>query len=71
MKPMILIGAIVLILGIASLFVAIPQKEKHGVSAGGVSMGIETQTSEKVSPIISGTLIVVGAGLIIAGKKRG
>ncbi|HUQ49196.1 MAG TPA: hypothetical protein VM056_00635 [Terriglobales bacterium] len=70
MKPMMLIGVVVLVLGIASLFIAIPQKEKHGVSAGGVSMGVETRTSEKVSPIISGVLIVVGAGLIFAGRGK-
>lgn len=70
MKPLFWVGAVVLVLGILSLFVAIPQRESHGMSAGGVSMNVETKTSNKIPPIASGIMIVVGAGLMIAGKGR-
>jgi hypothetical protein len=70
MKPLFLIGVVVLVLGILSLFIAIPQKERHGVDAGGVSLGVETKTSEKIPPIASGIMIVVGAGLMVAGRGR-
>ena len=70
MKPLFLIGVVVLVLGILSLFIAIPQRERHGVNAGGVSLGVETKTSEKIPPIASGIMIVVGAGLMVAGRGR-
>ncbi|HUR36930.1 MAG TPA: hypothetical protein VM009_03875 [Terriglobales bacterium] len=70
MKPLFLIGVVVLVLGILSLFIAIPQRERHGVSAGGASLSVETKTSEKIPPIASGVMIVVGAGLMVAGRGK-
>ena len=70
MKPLLWIGLVVLILGFASLFVPIPRNERHGLQAGDVSIGITTQSEEKVSPIVSAVMILGGAGLMIAGKGR-
>ena len=70
MKALFAVGLVVLILGIASLFVPIPQKERSGIEVGDVSLGIETTSQEKVSPIVSGVLILVGAGLMVAGKQK-
>jgi hypothetical protein len=71
MKPLFWIGTVLLVLGIASLFVPIPHTERQGISAGGLSAGIETHHQETVSPIVSGVLILAGAGLMFAGKKSG
>jgi len=60
----------VLILGVASLVVPIPHHEQQGLKAGGLSVGIETQHSETVSPIVSAVLILGGVGLIVAGKVK-
>ena len=70
MKPLLWIGLVVLILGFASLLVPIPRSERHGLQAGDVSIGITTQSEEKVSPMLSGLMILGGAGLMIAGKGR-
>jgi len=70
MKTLFWIGLVVLILGFASLVVPIPSNERQGVEAGGVSIGVEVQTEEKVSPILSAVMILGGAGLMIAGKGR-
>ena len=70
MKALFWIGIVVLILGIASLVVPIPRNEREGFKAGGLSVGIETQHQEKVSPIVSAAMILCGAGLLIAGKRR-
>jgi hypothetical protein len=70
MKPLFWIGLVTLILGIASLLVAIPRRERDGVNVGGVSIGIETRHDEKVSPIVSAVMILGGAGLMIAGKGK-
>ena len=68
MKPLLWIGLVVLILGVASLVVPIPHNERQGVKAGGLSVGIETQHSETVSPIVSAVLIVGGVVLVVVGK---
>jgi hypothetical protein len=65
------IGLVVLILGVASLLVPIPRNESDSFKVGGISMGVETQHSEKLSPIVGGTMILAGAGMMIAGKRRG
>ena len=70
MKPLLWIGLAVLLLGFASLLVPIPHNERQGIQAGGVSIGVTTQTEERVSPMLSGLMILGGAGLMIAGKGR-
>jgi hypothetical protein len=71
MKILFWVGLVVLVLGIVSLFVAIPQKERHGVEIGGASVGVEVKNDQKVSPIISAILIAGGAGMMIAaGTSR-
>ena len=70
MKALFWIGIVVLILGIASLVVPIPRNEREGFKAGGLSVGIETQHQEKVSPIVSAAMILCGAGLLIAAKRK-
>ena len=42
MKPLFLIGLVVLILGFVSLVVPIPRSERHGLQAGDVSIGVTT-----------------------------
>lgn len=70
MKALFAVGLLVLILGVASLFVPIPQKDRAGVEIGGVSLGVETSHKEKVSPIVSGVMILAGAGMMIAGQRK-
>jgi hypothetical protein len=71
MKPLFWIGLVLVILGVASLLVPIPSNEQSGIKVGGLSVGVETSHSEKVSPIISAVLILGGAGLAIAGRAKG
>jgi len=70
MKPLFAVGLVILILGIASLFVPLPKKERAGLEVGGVSLGVETTHKETVSPIVSGVLILAGAAMMIAGKRK-
>lgn len=70
MKALFWVGLVVLILGVVLLLAPIPQREKHGIEAGGASIGIETKHNEKVPPLYSGLMIVGGAALMIAGRGR-
>ncbi|MCU1300004.1 MAG: hypothetical protein JWQ87_288 [Candidatus Sulfotelmatobacter sp.] len=69
MRALLIIGVILLVLGVVSFFVPFPHSEHHGVSLGDAHVGITTHNDEKVPPAVSIVLVVVGAGLLIAGRK--
>jgi len=70
MKALMLVGVLLVVLGILSFFVPVPHSEHHGVNIGDAQVGITTHEDEKVSPTVSIVLIVVGGGLMIAGRKN-
>ena len=69
MKALMLVGIVVVVMGILSFFVPFPHSEHHGVSVGDAHVGVTTHNDEKVPPAVSIVLLVVGGGLMIAGKK--
>ena len=69
MKALMLIGVLLVVLGIVSFFVPFPHSEHHGVNIGDAHVGITTHDDQKVPPGVSIVLVVVGAGLMIAGRK--
>jgi hypothetical protein len=71
MKILLLAGLLVIVLGIASLVVPIPRTETHGIKAGDMNIGVQTSSSERVSPIVSAALIAGGIALAIAGARTG
>jgi hypothetical protein len=70
MKLLFAVGLVALILGILSFVVPIPQKEDHSLQVGDAKIGVQTEHSEKVSPIVGVVLILGGAGMMIAGRGR-
>lgn len=68
MRVLFVLGLVLVLLGIASLVVPIPRRERHGIEAGGLSVGFETTTREKVHPGVSAVLIGGGIALVLAGK---
>jgi len=71
MTPLRWIGAVILIMGIVSLFVPIPQRERHGIKVGDVSLGVVTESDEKVPVVISAVMILGGLGAMALGGRRG
>jgi hypothetical protein len=70
-RGLLIIGGILILLGVLSLFIPIPSRERHGLDAGPVSVGIEVTRREKVHPAISGALIVGGVALLVlSGSKK-
>lgn len=69
MRALFVLGVILILLGVVSLIVPIPVREKHGFNAGPVSVGVTTTENKKVDPIISGVLIV--GGVVLALVSRG
>lgn len=71
MKPLLIVGLIVLVLGILSFFVPLPHTEHHGINAGDVQFGVDTQHSDLLPPYVGVILVVVGGGLMVVGGKSG
>ena len=71
MRALFAVGLIILVLGILSFFVPVPHTERHGVDAGDVHLGVKTHHDDLLPPGESVALLVVGAGLMIAGRKSG
>ena len=71
MKPLLWIGVIVFVLGIASFFVPFPQRERQTVHAGGMSMGIETTHSQTLPATASVVMLVGGLMMAAAGGLFG
>ena len=69
MKSLMLVGVAVLVLGIVAFFVPVPHSEHHGVNIGDAHVGITTHHDNMVPPVVSIVLLLVGAGLMIAGRK--
>ena len=69
MKPLMIVGIVLVVLGILSLVVPIPQTHSEGVKIGSANLGVQTTHSEKVAPIISVVLIAGGIALSIAGAR--
>ena len=68
MRVLFIVGTLLLLIGIASLFIPIPQRERHGIDAGGLSIGFETTTREKVHPVVTAVLIGGGIALMLGAK---
>jgi len=69
MRALFAVGLIVLVLGIASFFVALPHTENHGVKVGDSSIGVQTRSSQKLPPAVGAVLIVGGIVMMVAGGK--
>ena len=69
MKTLGMVGVVVLVLGVLSFFVPFPHYHHEGVHLGDAHIGVTTEHDEKLPVGAGAVLVVVGAGLIIAGKK--
>lgn len=70
MKGLMAIGLIIVVLGILSFFIPVPHTEHHGVDAGDIHVGVNTHHDDMLPPYVGVGLIVVGAGLMIVGRKQ-
>ena len=70
MKALFGLGLVVLVLGILSFFVPFPKTEDHGIKVGDAKIGVQTTHDEHVSPGVSVVLLVVGAGMMVAGGRK-
>jgi hypothetical protein len=65
MKALLWVGVMLVVLGIASFFVPIPQRETDTMRAGGISVGVETTHSHTL-PVAASVAMVVGGSIMAA-----
>lgn len=70
MKPSILIGAVLLLLGLLAFIVPIPQREDHSVKIGDAKIGVQTQSSEKLPPAVGIVLVAGGVLALVLGTRK-
>lgn len=70
MRSLLVIGLIIVVLGILSFFVPVPHTEHHGLDAGDIHVGVDSHHSDLLPPYVGVVLIVVGAGLMVAGGRK-
>ncbi|MGB9197267.1 MAG: hypothetical protein WCB53_10140 [Terriglobales bacterium] len=70
MKALLAIGLIVLVLGIVSFVVPFPHASHHELRVSDAHVGVTTRHDERVPPAVSVLLVVVGAGIMIAGRSN-
>jgi hypothetical protein len=70
MRPLALIGLVVLVLGILAFVVPIPTSNTHEAKVGDATIGITTHQTQKLSPAVGGVLCAVGAVVMIAGSRK-
>jgi hypothetical protein len=71
MKPIIVIGVLLVVLGLASFIVPIPQREKHGVKIGDTNIGVQTESSNKLPPYVGIVLLGGGVLALVLGARKG
>jgi hypothetical protein len=69
MKILLIVGLLLVVLGVLSLVVPIPQTHTEGIKVGDAKLGVQTTHDEKVAPMISVVLIAGGIALSIAGAR--
>ena len=71
MKGLTMIGAILLVLGLLAFVVPIPHKEDHGVKIGDAKIGVQTEHSDRLPPLVAGVLVLAGVVSLAAGTRKG
>ncbi len=71
MRGLLIFGVLLIVLGIASLFISIPHRQTSGIKVGGEQIGVQTQTSERF-PLPASIAIIVGGVVLAAvgGRSR-
>ena len=70
MKPVSLIGVVLLLLGLLSFVVPIPTHENHGVKIGDTKIGVQTESSEKLPPAVGIVLLCGGILALVIGSRK-
>jgi len=70
MKPVTIVGILLLVLGLAVFIVPIPHREQHGVQIGDAKIGVQTESSAKLPPAVGIVLLTGGVVALVLGACK-
>jgi hypothetical protein len=70
MNRLTLIGVLLLLLGLLSFVVPIPQREDHAVKIGDTKIGVQTEKKEKLPTAASIVLLAGGVVALVLGARK-
>ncbi len=65
------LGVVLVILGVLSLVVPIPQREDHSVKIGNAQIGVQTESKQKLPPAVGIVLVAGGVLALVMGSRKG
>ena len=71
MKPLPLVGVLLLVLGLLSFVVPIPHHEDHGMKFGDTKIGVQTERRETLPPAAGIILLAGGVVALVLGLRKG
>ena len=71
MRILTIVGVILLLLGVASFVVPVPQREEHSVKIGDAKLGVQTQSQERLPLGASIAIVAAGTACVIFGSRKG
>ena len=70
MKGLAIAGVLLLILGVLSFVVPVPQHEDHGVKIGDAKLSVRTESSQKLPPALGVILVAGGVVALVLGMRK-
>jgi uncharacterized membrane protein len=70
MKSLVLVGVLLLVLGVLSFIVPIPQREEHSVRIGDAKIGVRTENSQKLPTPVGIVLVAAGVAVLVLGTRK-
>ena len=70
MKGLTMAGIVLVVLGLLAFIVPIPHKEDHSVKIGDAKIGVQTEHSDRVPPMVAGVLVLAGVVSLAAGARK-
>ena len=70
MKPIALVGVLLLVLGMFAFVVPISHRENHDVKIGDTKIGVQTENSEKLPPAVGIVLLAGGVLALVLGSRK-
>jgi len=70
MKGLAIAGVLLLILGVLSFVVPVPQHEDHGVKIGDAKLSVRTESSQKLPPALGIILVAGGVVALVLGMRK-
>ncbi|MGA8269971.1 MAG: hypothetical protein WB919_00300 [Candidatus Sulfotelmatobacter sp.] len=64
------VGVVLLVLGVLAFVLPMPHHDDHSVKIGDAKVGIETEHSEKLPPVVGIVLLAGGVLALVLGSRK-